>query len=97
MGYGVADLFENAHAHSIDTIASALDTDPRTGLNSAAVGKRLDRYGPNLLRRREKKSALKILLHQFDSVIVWLLAVAAALSFFLGRSYLKASPLPSFW
>ncbi len=80
----MAGLVENAHAQSIESVASALDTDPETGLGPEAVRERRSRHGPNLLRRREKKSALRILLHQFDSLIVWLLAAAASLSFFLG-------------
>jgi Ca2+-transporting ATPase len=81
---GLADIIEKAHAQSWAEVATALETDPETGLSAAAVRKSRARHGPNLLRKRQKKSALRILLHQFDSFIVWLLAVAAALSFFLG-------------
>jgi P-type Ca2+ transporter type 2C len=80
----VANLIENAHARSIDEVEEALGTDPKTGLNTEAVRLSRQRHGPNRLRRQKKKSATKILLHQFDSLIVWLLAAAAALSFFLG-------------
>jgi Ca2+-transporting ATPase len=82
--HGVVKPIEKAHAQSWAEVATALDTDPETGLRAKAVRQRRQRHGPNLLRRRQKKSALRILLHQFDSFIVWLLAVAAALSFFLG-------------
>jgi len=80
----VTKLVEKAHSRSVEEVATALDTDPKKGLSAKAVRLSRQRHGPNRLRRREKKSALKILVHQFDSFIVWLLAGAAALSFFLG-------------
>ncbi|WP_372923130.1 cation-transporting P-type ATPase, partial [Roseovarius sp.] len=80
----MAEVVEKAHAQSVEEVARSLGTDLETGLSAAAVRKSRERHGRNLLRRRETKSALKILLHQFDSFIVWLLAAAAALSFFLG-------------
>ncbi|GGD27905.1 cation-translocating P-type ATPase [Sinisalibacter lacisalsi] len=75
---------EKAHTRSVEEVAKALDTDPKTGLGTKAVRLRQQRYGPNRLRKHEKKSALRILLHQFDGFIVWLLAAAAAMSFALG-------------
>ncbi|MCE5972550.1 cation-transporting P-type ATPase [Sinirhodobacter sp. WL0062] len=47
--------------------------------NEAAA--RLSAHGPNTLRRQKPKSLTLILRHQFASVIVWLLAGAAAISF----------------
>ena len=43
---------------------------------------RRKRYGPNQLRTHPKQSVLIILAHQFRGVIVWLLAVAAGMSFY---------------
>ena len=76
-------LVEKAHAQSVAEVATALDTDPQAGLAEPEARRRRARHGPNRLRQRKKKSALGILLHQFDSLIIWLLAVAAALSFLL--------------
>ena len=80
----MANPIETAHAQSTEEVATALDVDPTTGLGAASVRRRRQRHGPNRLRRVERKGVLTILLHQFDSFIVWLLAAAAALSFFLG-------------
>ncbi|AKH99625.1 P-type ATPase, translocating [Hoeflea sp. IMCC20628] len=75
------DRLENAHAHKVQDVAIGLDTDPATGLEPAQVHQRLKRYGPNQLRRQKTRNVLAILAHQFNSIIVWLLAGAALLSF----------------
>ena len=80
----MAKPVEKAHARSIEDVAAALDTDPGAGLGADAVRQRQQQHGPNRLRRQKKRSALRILLHQFDSFIIWLLVAAAALSFALG-------------
>ena len=80
----ISELVKEAHAKTVDEVVSALDTDLKSGLGATAVQLSRQRHGPNRLRQWEKASALKILLHQFRSFIVWLLAAAAALSFALG-------------
>jgi Ca2+-transporting ATPase len=72
------------HARSADETARMLETDRAAGLSPREAKARLRAHGPNKLRRQERKSLLAILRHQFESVIVWLLAAAAALSFALG-------------
>lgn len=79
---GVAGpMVADAHARSVNEVVEALDTDLTTGLDAESVRQRRARHGPNRLRRQQRASPLTILLHQFDSFIVWLLAAAAALSF----------------
>ena len=56
----------------------------RLSLGAEEVGTRLKTHGPNQLSRQKPRSALVILAHQFNSIIVWLLAAAAALSFGFG-------------
>ena len=75
---------ENPHALSVADVAARLETDPEAGLSDADVRQRLTAYGPNQLRRQQTRSVLAILAHQFNSVIVWLLAAAALMSFLLG-------------
>jgi len=78
------DRLKSAHAHPLRDVASWLDTDPATGLGPAQIRERLKTHGPNRLRRQKPRSALTILAHQFSSIIVWLLAAAALLSFSFG-------------
>ena len=58
-------------------IATQFDVDPQHGLSAAQVLERRDRHGANRLRAVQRRSAWKILLAQFDSLLVALLAVAA--------------------
>lgn len=72
---------ENPHALSVGDVAAWLETDPAAGLDGSEVPARRKAYGANELLRQKPKSALAILVHQFNSIIVWLLGAAAALSF----------------
>ncbi len=75
---------ETPHALSPVEVARQLAVAPETGLSQAEARRRLVIHGPNRLRRQKPRSAVAILLHQFRSVIVWLLAVAALVSLILG-------------
>ncbi|MHB8862329.1 MAG: cation-translocating P-type ATPase [Pirellulaceae bacterium] len=55
------------------------------GLDEAEVKARREQFGPNRLQRVSRKSAWRILVDQFRSLIVLLLAAAAALSFASGH------------
>ena len=72
-------------ARGADAVAQALGTDSGSGLGRDEAARRLQSHGRNTLRRQKKKSLLAILLHQFESVIAWLLAAASAMSFALGN------------
>ena len=72
------------HARSASQVSTGLAADPRQGLTAAEARRRLTLHGPNRLRRQKPRSLWSILRHQFASVIVWLLAMAAALSMTMG-------------
>ncbi len=55
------------------------------GLSTKEAEKRLETYGPNELEDDEGSEILDILKRQFSSVLIWILVVAAALSFFAGE------------
>lgn len=75
---------DDAFWMSVQDLAQKLESDPATGLGPDEVKRRLHLHGPNRLRRQKKKSALAVLLHQFRSIIVLLLASAAVMSFAMG-------------
>jgi Ca2+-transporting ATPase len=79
----------NAFARSAADVAAKLEVDPQKGLTEADAAARRVRYGPNLLGRTRAKSPFRILVHQFNSIVVWLLAAAALLSIVLG-DYVEA-------
>jgi Ca2+-transporting ATPase len=56
-------------------------TDKGTGLTTSEAAKRLKSYGPNSIIAQKQRSVFLILLHQFNSPLMWLLAAAAAISF----------------
>lgn len=53
------------------------------GLSDEEVKERLQHYGPNRLAEEEKISKIKILLHQFTSPLIYILFVAAFVTFLL--------------
>lgn len=67
-------------AEEASAITAALRVDPVTGLTPEDVEGRLERYGPNALRRLERQSSWGILINQLRSMIVALLVAACLLS-----------------
>jgi Mg2+-importing ATPase len=59
----------------------------RAGLTTAEAERRLTQYGPNVFAKAHKLSAAKLLLKQFQSALIYLLLIAAGLSFFLRDYY----------
>lgn len=64
-------------------VAHYLNTDSNLGLSSNEARKRYDAFGSNELLEKKKKSAISIFLHQFTSLIIWVLVGAAIISGFL--------------
>lgn len=72
------------HARTAEDVARDLGTDPATGLAADEAAARLAREGPNALPEPERRSFTRLLFHQFKSLIVVLLLVAAGVSLALG-------------
>ncbi|MGD1993727.1 MAG: HAD-IC family P-type ATPase, partial [Anaerolineae bacterium] len=66
-------------------VAEQLNVVPAQGLSEAEAERRREEHGANRLRTTERKSAWQVLIEQFKSLIVGLLAVAAILSFAFGE------------
>lgn len=73
------------HTADVDKILLYQGVDPAIGLAAREVARRRRQYGPNQLRQNQRKSEIVILVHQFNNIIVWLLATGAAFSIFLGN------------
>jgi len=73
--------------HALDT-ASALKKlgSSATGLTTKEAEERLKTYGKNLLPEKKRKTALVIFLSQFKSILIFLLIIAAAISFLVGAA-----------
>ena len=60
---------------------------PEHGLSDREIERRLKEYGPNRLDTEKKISKLKILFHQFQSPLIYILLIAAVVTVFL-REYI---------
>ena len=74
-------------------VARALGVDPAAGLADDEAAARLRQYGRNELRAEPPTPAWRLVLAQFDSVLVIVLMAAAGMSVALW-AYERASPLP---
>ncbi len=67
------------HAIDLNALLTLLNTGG-SGLTSEEARLRRNRYGPNRLPRRKPASIRQILLRQFKSPLIFILAIAAAVS-----------------
>lgn len=65
---------------AVEAVAMEVAVDPTRGLSSEEAAERLTRHGANVLEEEARRSWMVILVRQFNSPIVVLLVVAAALS-----------------
>ena len=73
------------HACGPQDVTFALDTGIENGLTTQQTQARQRKFGPNRLARRRPASVAKLLLHQFESPVVLLLVIAAAVAFGFGE------------
>ena len=73
------------HARPADEVLADLEVSPDAGLSEEEAQRRLERDGPNRLSRQKPASAWRLLVEQFESMVIILLAVAAAASLALGE------------
>lgn len=69
----------NAHSLSAQESVAQLDSSPK-GLSQEEAEKRLEKYGPNKLRREKERSLLKMFFSEFKSPLVLLLLGAFVLT-----------------
>jgi len=72
------------HNLSCEKVFSELKTE-RQGLSEKEASSRLKKYGLNKLPQKKGTTALNLLLSQFKSPLVYILAVAGAVSFIVGE------------
>lgn len=75
------DLPVTPHSFSAEDVRKALGTSPK-GLSGHEADVRLGQYGKNTLSE-EKTSRLALFLHQFNSLLVFILILAAIISLFV--------------
>jgi magnesium-transporting ATPase (P-type) len=72
------------HTLPVEEVRSLLAAGPR-GLEEAEARERLARHGPNALPEAPPPSPLAILLHQFQSPLIYILLLAVAVTVALGE------------
>jgi Ca2+-transporting ATPase len=72
------------HTANPETAMELLESGPQ-GLSTSEARERLQRFGPNELKAGKKISGFKIFFRQFQNILILILAVATAISFFLGE------------
>lgn len=71
------------HAKSVGEVLQHFSVAPEAGLTANEAEIRLAEYGPNRLETQRKKTAIQLLVAQFNSLLVWILLASAAVSGFV--------------
>ncbi len=71
------------HTMSIESVETALKTG-RLGITPEEAKRRLEEFGPNILREKKGPSALTIFASQFKNYLILVLVAAAIIALFLG-------------
>jgi magnesium-transporting ATPase (P-type) len=74
-----------AHADAVDQVLLALGTSEQ-GLEAVETERRLAAFGPNLLPRAPRESALKLLGRQIHNPLIYVLLISAVITLSLGRA-----------
>jgi len=79
-----APLQREWHAVETHALPSLLDVNPNTGLTTSQVIERQRVYGRNVLQKIQPRPVWRLLIDQFASIVIALLAVAAGISWVTG-------------
>ncbi|MCB1279346.1 HAD-IC family P-type ATPase [Prosthecobacter sp.] len=74
------------HTKDAQTVLLALGADERGGLSAAEAAARLQQHGPNELPEDKHKPMWKVFASQFASPLIYILFVAAVISFAMGHA-----------
>ncbi|KAI4375065.1 hypothetical protein MLD38_012977 [Melastoma candidum] len=74
---------EDAYARSVSEVLDFFEVDPAKGLGDSQVARHARLYGKNVLPEEERTSFWKLVLKQFDDLLVKILIAAALISFVL--------------
>lgn len=77
---------DSAHSLPGEELLASLESNLQTGLGTAEVEARLERFGPNILPTSLPTPVWMVFLRQFKSPLIYLLMVAAAIALWMGRS-----------
>jgi Ca2+-transporting ATPase len=73
------------HAKDRDTVLRELQADAAQGLTDAEAKARLEKYGPNKLKGKKKKSLFMMFLEQMKDMLIYVLLGAAVITIIVGE------------
>lgn len=73
------------HTKKIDDAIKELNSNASTGLSTSQASELISKNGKNSLNKTSKKSILKMIFEQLNNILIYILIIAAILSFFLGE------------
>ncbi|MCE5257228.1 MAG: HAD-IC family P-type ATPase, partial [Spirochaetaceae bacterium] len=73
------------YTESIGSTVEELGANTESGLTSTEAQKRLEEYGPNILKGKKPKSMFRLFLEQFNNYLIYILMAAAVISVLLGE------------
>ena len=73
------------HQLQAEEVVGLLDADLQAGLSGAEIKRRLERFGPNVVRPRRGTPAWLKFLQQFNQPLVYILLLAGGVAVFLGE------------
>ena len=71
----------NAHSKKREDVLTEYTSDPHHGLTAAQIQSLTEKYGPNKLKEKKKKTTFQRFLDQFKDVMILILIAAAVISF----------------
>ncbi len=74
-----------SYIKELDTVIKELNTNINIGLTTSEVKKRQEKYGPNELKQKKKKTIFKMVMEQLTDKMIIILLIASILSFLLGE------------
>lgn len=72
--------------HRINELVANLETNIDAGLSTDKAKQLFQNYGANEIKEKAKGLLLRLIVDQFSNILIFLLLVAAALSFFVGET-----------
>ena len=75
-----SDSQTNWYTLTPEAVAKELNVDPAKGLSGSDVQQRLQKYGPNRLAEKKKKSGLQAFLEQYQDLMQFVLLGAAIIN-----------------
>ncbi|HAS74865.1 MAG TPA: ATPase, partial [Clostridiales bacterium UBA8960] len=77
-------IIEKPYTKTIKEITEISNVNVEIGLDPQEVKSRVEKYGSNILETTDKVSAFKILFHNVNNIIVYLLMAASFVAFMMG-------------